>query len=740
MNKNKGILLIFFLLSFTMMMQAQTLRLSCKNIDKIIKAMTLREKAELVVGGKYVVREGKPAETRSDTILAAAGLTKAIPRLGITGTEFTDGPAGVVIWPDRQDCGRRVFNATAFPVATLIASSWNKENARRIGEAMGQETLDLGCDVILTPAINIQRNPLCGRNYEYFSEDPVLTAGMATAEVLGVQSKGVGTSVKHFVANNQETWRLLNNSVIGQRALREIYLKGFELTLKNAKPWTVMASYNKLNGTWTQSKPELLHSWLRDEIGYKGLTLTDWTNDERNVVNNINADDNLMMPGLTNHVSQIVEAVKDGRIKIQTLDNAVRHMLEYIVKTPTFRGCPKKEHTDVGAHAIVSREGAEDGIILLKNNSSVLPLASGRQVALFGHGSYNGYLAGGIGSGFVFTRHTVNIAEGLRRAGYHLNPELTALYTDAHEEVPVSKAYAERRAKESDVAIVTIRRNAGEGYDRKVEKGDWMLSDVERSSLKNISVAFHQQGKKLIVLLNITAPMEVASWQELADAIVLPWTPGGEGGLAIANILTGKTNPSGHLPMTFAVAYEDIPSSKNFPSNYEDMPFDANVPTIGYTKYEEGIWVGYRYFNTKKVPVMWPFGYGLSYTTFSFYNPTVKLRKDRIEASVMVRNTGSVAGRQVAQLYVSAPKSNLEKPLRELKDFAKTRILQPGESQQLSFNIPLTELASFDEKDNSWVTDKGKYNVEIGDNVENILCSKSFTIKKRTVVNCPTVL
>ena len=743
MKLNRALVLSFCIAACTAYAQKQEVRLTADNIDKVIQNMTLAEKAQLVVGGDCIVRDGKKAGKQAYASIGAIGMTRAIPRLGIPGTLLVDGPAGVRL-PTTRPGDSRTYYATAFPVATLTASSWDKDNARRIGEAMGQEALDYGGDILLTPAINIQRNPLNGRSFEYFSEDPMLTAAMAIEQIKGVQSKGIGTSLKHFAANNQETFRRDNNSIVSQRALREIYLKAFELTVRSVQPWTIMASYNKLNGTWTQSKRALLHDYLRGELGFKGLVMTDWTGEERCVADNLNADDNLMMPGLDVYPEQIVDAVRSGLVKIQTLDNAVRLMLEYIVRTPSFKGSPKDVATDLKSHSELSRLTAQDGIILVKNDGVVLPLAAGSEVALFGYGSYGGYIPTGMGSGSVNTTDIVNLAKGLSSVGYRLNSELQDLYADAQGEVAISMGYAERRAKESDVAIVTIRRNSSENEDRHNEKGDWLLTDAERASLEHVAAAYHALGKKVVVVLNIVAPMEVASWEHLADAIILPWTPGTSGGLAIANVISGKVNPSGHLPMTFARAYDDIPSSRNFPSNYHGEAFDPDVSTLGYTRYSEGIWVGYRYFNTRHVPVVWPFGYGLSYTTFSFANPRVRLRGDCLEAEVVVTNTGSRAGRQVAQLYIAAPAEGsrqvMEKPRRELKDFAKTRLLQPGESQRLTFNVPLDELASFDEKQNSWITDMGTYQAEFGDNVEHILCSRPFLVKKRTVRHCPTVL
>lgn len=713
-------------------------QLGKNSVDEVLKAMTLEEKAELLVGGNYAVVDGKKGQQLPEAAIGAAGMTKAIPRLGIPCTVLTDGPAGVRI-PAQREGDQRTYYATGNPVGTLVASSWNTESAEAIGKNMGNEVLEYGCDVLLAPGMCIHRNPLCGRNFEYFSEDPVLSGIMAGNEILGVQSNGVGTSAKHFVCNNQETFRTQNNSIVGQRALRELYLKNFELAIKIGNPWTVMSSYNLLNGSYTQADKALLHDWLRGETGYKGMVMTDWT-DRRNTVDQVNAENDLMESGRDTQVQDIVNAVKAGQLPMAVVDRNVRNMLNYIVKTPHFRHYKASNAPDLKAHALVARKAATDGIILLKNDGNTLPLATGQKIALFGVGSYKGFLANGWGSGEVNKPYVVNIYQGLKAAGYQPDEEMAEIFEDADDDINFGKTYAEHRASVDDIAIMTIRRNAGEGSDRHNRPGDWSLSKGELNTMKNIADAFHAKGKKFIVVLNIGGVIETASWKDIPDAILLPWQPGEEGGNAIADMITGKVCPSGRLPMTFPIAYEDIPSSKNFPKDDNGGVFDKSKSTIGYTKYEEGIWVGYRYFDTFHKPVSYPFGYGLSYTSFSFKGLKVNYGKQLCKAVVTVTNTGKVAGKEVAQLYVAAPKGNLEKPGKELKAFAKTRVLQPGESQTLTMTFRPMDLASFDEGTNTWVLDPGSYQVMIGESVENIKLSSPMKIAKGVQKKVPTVI
>lgn len=745
--KNKTIQRIFILSIFSCLLFGQELiarnelpQLGKAPLSKIISAMTLEEKAQLLVGGNHEFSIDKVGKNYN-FVPGAAGETVAIPRLGIPATVETDGPAGVRIDPYRKG-DPNTYYCTGFPIATLLASTWNTALVEEVGRAMGNEVLEYGCDVLLAPGMNLQRNPLCGRNFEYYSEDPLLTGKMAAAMVKGVQSQGVGTSIKHFAANNQETFRTENSSNISQRALRELYLKGFEIAVKEAAPWTVMSSYNKINGVYTQEDYPLLSTLLRDEWGYKGIVMSDWT-DTRNTVAQVHAGNDLLMPGHDEQVKQIVDAVKAGKLSIADVDRNVKRMLEFIMKTPRFKKYVYSNKPDLKAHAAITRHSADEGIILLKNDDNTLPLKEGIQnIALFGIGSYH-FIAGGTGSGDVNKAYIVNMAQGLEDAGFGLQPELKLLYENyfalekeqlddinknrswwdqirTFNEIVIRPEYIDLRAKDSKVAIITFARNAGEGADRHNSEGDFLLSKIERKMLERVSKSFHAENKKVIVVLNTGGVMETASWKGLADAIVLAWQPGQEGGHSVADILKGAVNPSGKLTMTFPVNYADIPSSKNFPSDYHGEKFDEQQKNIGHTDYEEGIWVGYRYFNTFEKPVSYPFGYGLSYTTFEYSSAKLKKTNDKCIVTVKVTNTGKVAGKEVAELYVAAPKGKIEKPSSELKAFGKTRLLQPGESDELMLEFSIPDLASFDETNNSWVTDSGTYEIRIGSSIEDI--------------------
>ena len=705
-------------------------------LKKVIAAMTLEEKAGLLVGDHEFdyYKDGSV----KDEIPGIAGTTKAIPRLGIPVTYHTDGPAGVNISP-RRDGTEQTYFCTAFPVATMLASSWNPELTRQIGAAIGDEAREYGCDIVLAPAINLHRNPLCGRNFEYYSEDPFLTGKTASAMISGIQSQGVGTSLKHFAANNQETFRRENNAIISQRALRELYLKGFEIAVREAHPWTIMSSYNLINGTYTSESRPLLTDILRDEWGFDGFVMTDWTRMIRNTAAQIHAGNELMMPGFQEQIDDIVASVRDGRLSESDLDLSVERMLKVIIRTPRFKRYEFSDKPDLASHAAITHAAANEGVILLRNEEGTLPLNGGSKVALFGMGSYD-LFAGGVGSGEVNAEKVVNIDEGLTDEGISIDQDLKALYSSASGEIPISLEYASRKASDSDIALVTIRRTAGEYVDRRAIEGDFYLTQTEKDMLRNISEAFRSKGKKMVVVLNTGGVIETASWKGLADAIVLPWQPGVEGGHTIADILTGKVNPSGKLTMTWPVEYMDIPSSKNFPYDFEGNSwikgpvrdaFDPGKRNIGFTMYEEGIWVGYRHFTTFGVPVSYPFGFGMSYTDFSYSSPSVKAGKNgSYTATVTVTNTGSRSGKEVVELYVAAPRGAMEKPLRELKGFAKTKELAPGESETLSISFTSYDLASFDEDSLEWVTDAGEYQALFASSVEDIRQSASFRVKR----------
>ena len=761
----KRILLIATAVLCTFSLFAQP-KLRTDNIDEIIKALTLEEKATLLVGGGWGSMTAGSMTASSETLVSgAAGTTRPVERLGIPMTVVADGPAGLRINPTRQGTDK-TFYCTGFPVGTVLASTWNMPLVEELTTAMGNEVKEYGVDVLLAPGQNLHRNPLCGRNFEYFSEDPLLSGKTSAAYVRGVQSNGVGVSIKHFAANSQEVNRQQNDSRINVRALRELYLKGFEIAVREADPWTVMSSYNKLNGPFTQQNRELLTTVLRDEWGFGGIVMTDWGNKEGTVAA-VNAGNDLMEPGMDNEIARIVAGVKDGSISQEQLDTNVRRMLEYIVRTPRFQGYKFSNKPDLKAHAKLVHEATAEGLVLLENNG-VLPLKDVKKVALYGTGSYD-FIAGGTGSGNVNKAYVRNVAEGFKANGVEVDADIQTWYEQyitftktqlrnnaggnglgillgdpVVPEMEISRSFIERKQPVSDIAVLTISRNAGEGDDRKAADGDWTLTGQERQLMQTLADVYHAAGKKLVVVLNIGGVIETASWKYIPDAVLLAWTPGQEGGLAVADVLCGAANPSGKLPMTFPNSYFDIPSSYNFPHNYNGgnsidlmaLLGGGNqrrrmVKDIDYTDYAEGIWVGYRYFATAGKPVSYPFGYGLSYTTFAYDKPVVKVDKNgNVTATVTVTNTGSVAGKEIVELYVSAPDGGLVKPVYELKGFVKTKELKPGSSETVTVTIEPYTLASFNEATSAWETAAGNYTVHFGASSADIRCTAPFKLAK----------
>ena len=737
-------------------------QLTKDNIEDVIKAMTLEEKATLLVGGARAAMVNGVTSGTAWQVPGAAGNTRPIERLGIPGTVLADGPAGLRIQPQRQG-DSNTYYCTGFPVGTLLASSWDIALVEDVTKAMGNEVLEYGVDVLLAPGMNIHRNPLCGRNFEYFSEDPILSGKMAAAYVRGIQSNGVGTSIKHYMANNQETNRNENDARIGQRALREIYLKNFEIAVKESDPWTVMSSYNQMNGEYTQQKFDLLTTVLRDEWGFKGIVMTDWGN-KAGTVKSAKAGNDLMEPGNQNEIDRIIAGVQDGSISQEELDRNVRNMLNYIVRTPHFRGYKFSNKPDLKAHAQVARKAAGESIVLLRNEKDALPLKGNEKVALYGISAID-FVAGGTGSGDVNKAYVVNMEDAMKGAGFTLDQTLANYYKAYIDydkaqtalngtqmswfsrrklaEVAIPTAAIENQAKANDLAVIVLGRNAGEGADRK-QIDDFELTNVERELLRDVSTAYRAAGKKVVVVLNIGGVIETASWKNMVDAIVLPWSPGQEGANAVADVLTGKVNPSGKLPMTFPVNFMDHPSSANFPYNASNAGNNGfgNFGGFGgrgqrmlrkdvdYTDYAEGIWVGYRHFTTKGVEVSYPFGFGLSYSYFVYSKPVVKATADGFEASITVTNQGKVAGKEAVQVYVHAPEGGLEKPERELKAFAKTKLLAPGESQTLTVKVDNYSIASFNEATSAWEAPAGNYQVMFGANVSDIRAQAPYKMGK----------
>jgi beta-glucosidase len=729
---------------------------------QLVDKMTLEEKAQLVVGvGVRIPGMSAAAAKAKAKVPGAAGQTFAIPRLGIPSIVLSDGPAGVRIEPFRNGDSSRSYYATAWPVATLLASTWDTALVKKMGVAFGSEIKDYGIDIILAPAMNIHRNPLGGRNFEYYSEDPVVAGNMAAAIVNGIESNGVGTSIKHFAGNNQETNRNTVNTIVSERALREIYLKGFEIAVKKAQPWTVMSSYNKINGTYTSEDYDLLTTILRKEWGFKGMVMTDWFGG-KDAVAQMKAGNDLLMPGRPEQTKAIEEAVKNGTLDVAILNRNCERILETIFKSPAYKNLKYSDKPDLKKDAEISRNVAEDGMVLLKNNNNALPFNKNiHNIALFG---INGYqlIAGGTGSGDVNKAYTVSLEQGLTNAGYKTNADLKSDYQNylqtekakrpkksfmqefMHPTPPIGEYVVDnnvinKQADDADVAIVAIGRNAGEGKDRKLED-DFNLSDTERALIQNVSTAFHAKNKKVVVVLNIGGVIEMASWRDNPDAILLAWQPGQEGGNAMAALLDGKVNPSGKLATTFPMKYDDEPSAKTFPG--KEFPEQATSGLFGQKSvpaeviYDEGIYVGYRYFNTFNVKPAYDFGYGLSYTQFTYSNLKLSSKdfNGKIIATVDVKNTGSVAGKDVVQLYLTAPSKELKKPSKELKGFAKTNLLKPGQTVSLKFTIDPKDLASFDTKSASWIAEAGTYTVKIGASSTDIKQSADFNLKKDLTV------
>ncbi|MBR5706963.1 MAG: glycoside hydrolase family 3 protein [Bacteroidaceae bacterium] len=728
-------------------------------IKKVVAAMTLEEKVNLLVGvgawnGNEIAQEIQDAK---NLIPGCAGQTYPIPRLGIPSVMLPDGPGGLRINPTRQG-DEKTYYCTSFPVATILAQTWNQQLVEEVGTAIGDEVKRYGADCLLAPALNIHRNPLLGRNFEYYSEDPVISGKTAAAMVRGVQSNGVGATIKHYALNNQETNRMANDAQVDQQTAREIYLKGFEIAVRESQPWAVMTSYNKINGTYAPENEDLIEKVLRQEWGFEGMVMTDWGGG-RDAVATVYAGNDLLMPGSANQIKAIIEAVQNGTLDEKIVDRNVTRILEFVARSPKMQGYEFQNDPDMTAHAQVSRSSATEGMVLLNNNGA-LPFAKDcKMIALYGTSSYDLYVVG-TGSGSVNYKHAVGLNEGLTAAGFKLEPSISSAYTKYVEEnnsrvsarnfmrtnltnhvIPqslVRKPYQYRAdAISSDIAVITIGRSCGESADRGYE-GDYTLTDIEQGLIKDVCDAFHSKGKKVVVILNIGAPIETASWKAQPDAILLAGLPGQEAGHAITDVLKGAVNPSGKLVDTYVVDFNKIPSTANFPVNARELqsqvranrnnPEAKPVSKYDYTEYKERLDIGYRYFDRHPEQVSYPFGFGLSYTTFSYSDAQAKVEDGIVNLSVKVTNTGSVAGKEAVQVYIEAPQGGLNKLTKELKAYGKTALLQPGESEVLEFKLSGYELAGFNLNASAWQTVKGDYKADFAASSQDVRCQAQFNI------------
>ncbi len=667
------------------------------DIESIIQQMTLEEKAALCTG------EGP-------------WTTTPIPRLGVPRLVVSDGPHGVRHPMDVNQIGSLSHPATCFPTASSLACTWDVDLLREMGEALAEECNALGVGVLLGPGNNMKRTPLCGRNFEYFSEDPYLGGELAASLIEGLQSGGVGASLKHFAFNNQEYQRFSISAEVDERARREIYLAGFEKAVKQGKPWTVMCAYNKLGGTYCSEHHWLLVDLLKEEWGFEGLVVSDWGAVHDRVAS-LQGGLDLEMPGpRPKRVQAVIQAVQDGVLDEAVLDEAVRRILKIVYKAAE---TPKGEPFDQEAHHAMARKIAAEGMVLLKNDG-VLPLRKGLgRIAVIGRAAKSPHYQGGGSSHINPTMVAIPFDELQQQAG-----DAELLYAEGY---PADDAFrqdlideAVRLAQDAQVALLYIALPAykeSEGYDR----ADLDLTAQQIALIKAVG----DVQPNTVVILNNGSAVTMGEWINHVNAVLEAWMMGQAGGGAIADVLFGKVNPSGKLAETFPVKLPDTPAYLNYPGEN------------GKVLYGEGLFIGYRYYEAKQIPVQFPFGYGGSYTTFAYSNATVSATSfrdtDGLTVSVDVTNTGAVAGKEVVQVYVHDHKSALVRPHKELKGFAKVE-LQPGETKTVTIPLDFRAFAYYHPGYGQWIAEDGEFDILIGASSADIRCTQTVTLQSTQVL------
>jgi len=674
------------------------------NIQSLVAQMTLDEKAALCTG-------------------ASAWTTTPVERLDIPELLVSDGPHGIRRVPDVQSMSIHSLPATCFPTASGLAATWDVDLLREMGQALGEEALALNVGVVLGPGANMKRSPLCGRNFEYFSEDPYLAGELTVSLIEGIQSQGVGTSLKHFAANNQECERFSVNAVVDERTLREIYLPAFEKAVTQAKPWTVMCAYNRLNGRYGSENHWLLTEVLKGEWGFEGFVVSDW-GAVHNRVAALKAGLDLEMPGpKPTRVNAVVEAVRNGDLDEAILDEAARRIL-----TIAFRAAetPKGGTFDIDAHHALARRIAAESMVLLKNNGllPLVPSSSGRkagwhpagsgQIAVIGRAALEAHFQGGGSSHINPTQVDVPFEE-LRRLAGDAEFRYAAGYPDDDSRDQALIDEAVDAAQTADVALLYIALptfKESEGYDRP----DMSLTTHQVALIRAVTAV----QPNTVIILNNGAPVAMTEWIDGAAAVLEAWMMGQAGGGAIADILFGRVNPSGKLAETYPLRLVDTPAYLNFPGENGDV------------RYGEGLFIGYRYYDTKQAPVQFPFGYGLSYTTFAYDNVRVSADcfrdVDGLTVSVDVTNTGAVAGKEVAQVYVHDHAARLIRPVKELKGFAKVA-LEPGETKTVTIPLDFRAFAYYDPAYHQWITEDGEFDILVGASSADIRGQATVTLE-----------
>lgn len=654
------------------------------NIDETMKNLTLNEKAALVAGTNFM-------------------FTNPVNRLGIKSVRMSDGPHGLRVQKEGGDNGVTSSDeATCFPTSATLASSWNETTAAKAGAAIAEEALHYGINVVLGPGTNIKRNPLLGRNFEYFSEDPLLAGKMAASEVKGLQNSGVSACVKHFALNNSENFRFMGDSVCDERAMREIYLKPFELVVKEGKVNNVMCAYNKINGTYCCQNKWLLTDLLRDEWGFDGLVMTDWgaTHDRLKM---LVCGCDLEMPGDTDICRKIiVDGVKNGALKESVIDKAVKNVLLLASRHEN----QKKKTADFKAHHLLAEEIASDSAVLMKNDGA-LPLKKEENLLIVGE-LFKKMRYQGAGSSMI-------------------NPKFLSTPETAFDEKGVNyryvKGYSENRV-DTENDLISEATSAAENYEKVLVFAgltDYVESEgCDRENMKlpqnqlALIDALIKQGKKIILVLFGGSPMELP-FAENVSAILDMYLPGQNGGNATYNLLFGYKTPSGKLAETWAESYEDVPFGKDYGKSINEI-------------YKESVFVGYRYYLTANRKVRYPFGFGLSYTTFDYADMKITEQDDEIKVTAKITNTGNFDGAEVVQLYVKAPVTDVFKPLKELKGFTKV-YLEKGKTEEIEIIVKKSDLSYYNVSEKRFVSESGEYVFELCENCLSSKLSETLYIK-----------
>ena len=693
-------------------------QLTPDTVELVINEMTDMEKASLCF---CLTPSG---------IYALSGITYEIERLGVPGVTLSDGPAGA----------RVSAVSIGYPVGNVLAQTWNTELVEELIANMGDDCVDFGVDVLLGPGMNIQRTVLGGRNFEYYSEDPMLTGKIAAAYVNGIQSTGTMACVKHFAVNNYETHRGSSSSNVSERALREIYLKAFEYVNLYSDPATLMTSYNRVNKTFSAVNADLIEGVLRSEMGFSGCVFSDW-GASGGRVGMINAGNDLScgFPDVKGDIETIYKGIVSGKISEGAIDSACRNILNMAARSMTYKGnVAVGRVSDSNEKREAVRAAAAEGMVLLKNENGALPFAKGSEIALFGTGSYHTETCG-KGSGDVSVKSKVSIYMGMKRCDdLKINEDCYKLYRNCKApvvtntvndnpendttELVITDDRLESIAKEASAGVFTVTRLTCEGVDHLNRKGDFCLNDREADMIKRASAAFHSRGKPFVVIINTGNPIETASWRDLVDAILYCGYAGETAGLSVCDVLSGKSYPSGKLTCTWPAVYTDAPESDYFPGSADS------------TLYYEDIYVGYRYYETFDVDVAYEFGFGLSYTDFEYSDFTLtQTGALTYKASVKVTNTGKRAGKEIVQFYITKPEAEYEQPIYQLCGFGKTKELKPGESETVTAVITAEEMEIFLAKDADWAVEAGEYTISVGKSVKDIKASGRFTVENRTV-------